>query len=313
MKKIPSWHFPMLNDQTRNNAFKNAIVNTVGPGDTVLDIGTGTGFLSILCARQGADVVTFESNTHMFDIARDVIEQNGLSDRISMFNCRSDLSSLPETKRANILVTEIFDCAIIGEAIRPALEHAQRHLLTPDYVSIPQSLTLFGALLESTDVHQLNHVDTAAGIDVSRMNRLRTQGHFPLRLQTYSHRILSNEVGLYHLDLTEPHTNTPESHVAHFTAKSDGVVAGVCVWFEAILHRNLDALSTQPEVNRTHWMQGFIPFDVPVELTIGQTLDATLDIGSTEIRVSEISLGRISTTIDQPFVQELHYAMGTTL
>ena len=44
---VPRWHFPMLNDVTRNASYARAITNVVAriPDCTVLDIGSGTGLL----------------------------------------------------------------------------------------------------------------------------------------------------------------------------------------------------------------------------------------------------------------------------
>lgn len=44
---IARWHFNMINDGRRNTAFKNAIEKAIitGYGQTVLDIGTGSGLL----------------------------------------------------------------------------------------------------------------------------------------------------------------------------------------------------------------------------------------------------------------------------
>lgn len=43
---VERWHFRMLNDRVRNEAYRGAITAAVKAGyDTVLDIGTGTGLL----------------------------------------------------------------------------------------------------------------------------------------------------------------------------------------------------------------------------------------------------------------------------
>ena len=44
---VDRWHFLMLNDQTRNEAFKHAIHKAVASGycKSVLDIGSGTAIL----------------------------------------------------------------------------------------------------------------------------------------------------------------------------------------------------------------------------------------------------------------------------
>ena len=44
---IPRWHFHMLNDFVRNSSYSQAISTAIShiPDCTVLDIGSGTGFL----------------------------------------------------------------------------------------------------------------------------------------------------------------------------------------------------------------------------------------------------------------------------
>ncbi|CAA9993082.1 unnamed protein product, partial [Nesidiocoris tenuis] len=49
-------HRIMLTDKRRNEAYRRAIESNRDriEGKTVLDVGAGTGFLSILCAKAGA-------------------------------------------------------------------------------------------------------------------------------------------------------------------------------------------------------------------------------------------------------------------
>lgn len=75
---VDRWHFSMLNDQSRNQAFEQAIKKRILLGyDTVLDIGTGTGILSLYACDGGAKkVYACEYSPVMCDIAKKVFLAN---------------------------------------------------------------------------------------------------------------------------------------------------------------------------------------------------------------------------------------------
>src|SRR5687767_4208617 len=55
---VAPWHFRMLHDRVRNDAYARAIRSAIKPHHHVLEIGTGAGLLAMLCARAGARQVT---------------------------------------------------------------------------------------------------------------------------------------------------------------------------------------------------------------------------------------------------------------
>lgn len=72
----------MLNDRSRNYAFNQAITKRVLLGhDTVLDIGTGTGLLSLYARDAGAKKIhACEYSLVMCDIAKKVFHRNEAKD-----------------------------------------------------------------------------------------------------------------------------------------------------------------------------------------------------------------------------------------
>ena len=84
---IPSWHYDMLLDSQRNDAYERAIKNAIeskrafGEKDLLaLDVGAGSGLLSMLAARAGADkVVSVEMSQHMCDVGEECTVMNGFA------------------------------------------------------------------------------------------------------------------------------------------------------------------------------------------------------------------------------------------
>ncbi len=75
------WHFNMVNDEPRNAAFARAIAHMVKPGQRVLEIGTGSGLLAMLAARdeqgapRAAQVITCEANPLLSRLATQIIHE----------------------------------------------------------------------------------------------------------------------------------------------------------------------------------------------------------------------------------------------
>lgn len=100
----------------------------------VLDIGTGTGLLSMLAVRYGADsVVACEAFLPMANCAVEIISENGFSEKIKVIRSHSTSLKIGEKEvlkqKANILVSEVFDTELIGEGALGTFNHALQNLL----------------------------------------------------------------------------------------------------------------------------------------------------------------------------------------
>jgi 2-polyprenyl-3-methyl-5-hydroxy-6-metoxy-1,4-benzoquinol methylase len=76
-------HRGMLFDTDRVMAFEKAIKAMVRPGDRVIDVGAGSGILSLMAARAGAAHVDALEATPIVHDARAVAQANGLGDRVN--------------------------------------------------------------------------------------------------------------------------------------------------------------------------------------------------------------------------------------
>lgn len=149
----------MLHDNERNQLYEMALrlaidkMHSKGKKANVLDIGTGTGLLSMMAARHGADSVTAcEAFKPMSDCALKIIALNGFKDKIKVIPKRStDITVGLEgdlLERCNILVTEVFDTELIGEGALSTFKHAHKELLEKDCIVVPESATIFAQVVE---------------------------------------------------------------------------------------------------------------------------------------------------------------------
>lgn len=269
---VPRWHFKMMHDAERSQAYAQAIEQVVGPGQLVLDIGSGAGLLSMLAARAGADqVVACEAVGMVASGAREVVKANGYSDRITVVSSSSTGlrvgSELP--RKADVLVTEIFDCALLGEFALPALRHARQELLSPDALVLPRSGRLFAQLVESSELRSMNHIGEIEGFDFSPFTSLASLEYFSTNLGNYQHRVLTPPVELFRFDFAA-HIQ-PEQQVVEVVPQESGKVHAVVMWFELDLVPGI-TLSNNPETSGLHWKQAVQTFREPWECRSGEPL-----------------------------------------
>jgi protein arginine N-methyltransferase 7 len=163
----------MLHDHERNVQYEKAIIKTIQTLAKsmkkihVLDIGTGTGLLSMMAARaldgttNSLRITACEVFQPMAKIAKKCIEQNGLSDRIRVIDKRStelDLENDLQGDRINIIIAEVFDTELIGEGALRTFSEACKHLTidTNNLRIIPARATIYIQLVQSSELQNFH-------------------------------------------------------------------------------------------------------------------------------------------------------------
>ena len=243
------------------------------PGCTVLDIGTGSGLLSMLAARAGAGrVYTCEMIDSLAQTAREIIDDNGLADRIQVFNKRSTDLRIGEdiAEPVDVLVTETVGVGLLGERTLETISHARANLVRPNAKVIPRGATVHGMLVESEALVSMDRVDDICGFDLGRFNRFAASPQFwKAKLGDIAHRGLCQpfEVFSFCFDRDALPAKKRDLQVS---IDASGEAHALVFWFDLHLHPQV-TIATGPHDAATHWEQAVQLLAPSKHLTAGAT------------------------------------------
>lgn len=283
-KVIPRWHFEMLNDDERNSAFERALAKAVTNETIVLDIGSGSGLLAMMAARAGArQTISCEMITPIAELARETVVRNNYAERVTILDKKSTemLVGVDIQRKADLLVTETVDCGLLGEGVIPSIAHARANLLTEDAQIIPRSASVIAIVVESEGLQSLNRARTAAGFDVSPINRYSTAGYFPVRLGAFDYVALTDPFEVFNFDFTQG-LISPNTKRIDVPVKHGGSCHAIVFWFEMQLDEEI-SLSNRPG-SATHWEQALQTLEIVVRVQTGEVLPVVAEHDCTSLR-----------------------------
>ncbi len=264
------YHRRLLADEVRTNAFREAIAASVGPDDVVVDIGAGTGILSLFAARAGARKVYAVESTAVAHLARRIVADNGLDGTITVLHGDARTVTLPEP--ATVLVSECLGNFLMSDGMIGTLESCRR-LLAPGARIIPTAVDLLlapgsvgplmGQLSAWTDPLYGFRFDACTG---SAENDIY-QAHVPPAC------LATPGVRVARWELTHPLPGGPWA--AQWTLPEDKLIDGAVGWFVAHLAPD-HTLDTGPGVT-THWGQTLFPLP-QTQVDAGDRMRFELDV-----------------------------------
>lgn len=162
---IDRWHFRMLNDQKRNMAYAAALEKAFKRGHRcIIDIGSGSGIFSLVADKIGFDkIYSCEASEVMCDIQNKCFDANNSTEHVQVINEYSTNINIDDTK-PTLIVTEIFDCGLLGEGVLPVLIDAHERLVETKHVEIiPNSAVIYGVCIECNEIRKHSSHSTSNG------------------------------------------------------------------------------------------------------------------------------------------------------
>tara|TARA_B110000483_G_C18173440_1_gene534106 strand:- start:489 stop:2213 length:1725 start_codon:yes stop_codon:yes gene_type:complete len=277
---VPAWHLTMMNDEIRNNAYFEAIKLATKDNPLVLDIGTGSGLLSMMAVSNGAEkVITCETSKTIADVAKKIILKNGYEKNINVINKKStDLiigEDLPKT--ADLIISEVLSAGFVGEGARTTILDAKKRLLKKNGKMIPESGSIRISLLgNNSEVFESVAVENTHGFDLSEFKSI-SPNKFSLRLKEKP-IILSNPENAFDINFFDEKEITNEEKIIHLKVNKDGLCLGLIQWLKVRLYKEIE-YENIPGKNSSHWPTPVYTFDKPLKVKIGDILQIKAFLG----------------------------------
>lgn len=268
---IPSWHISMMNDGIRNKAFSDGIKLAISKDDLVLELGTGSGLLSMMAVSAGAkEVVTCEESEIIAKSAKEIIEKNGFSKKIKVINKNSKdlLIGSDISRKPDVIISEILSAEFVGEGVFSSIFDANNRLLKTNGKMLPESGDIMVALIgESDEVLREVFVDKIYGYDLSGFNSLVTK-KYSLHLNNPP-KLLSDAKAFFNFDLYIKKKNIANENVFNFKAKGNDKCIGIIQWMKVKIYKDIEYENKPGEIS-SHWPTPIYLFDKPINLKKGQ-------------------------------------------
>ena len=280
-----SMHRWMLRDTVRNESYRKALLHAVKPGDVVLDMGAGTGILSLFAAAAGARKVYAVERTPTANVARRIVATNGLADRIEVL--QSDLEDVVLTEKVDVLVSEWMGGFGVDENMLAPLVMARMRFLAEGGRIVPASVTavLAPAWVQRFDEDIAYWLTKPHGVDLSDLSVMRAQEILESHQDLTPADLLADAQPMWTHDAytctLEEADRAFESKLTFTTSKA-GKLSGLAAWFTADMGGG-EVLTNAVGAPDTHWGRTLFPLERTIEVVAGTKIEV-------ELRCEPISL-----------------------
>jgi SAM-dependent methyltransferase len=268
----------MLRDAIRNEAYRQALVQVVKPGHVVLDMGAGTGILSIFAAQAGARKVYAVERTDITAVAKRIVATNGLEDRIDVV--KADLEDVDLPEKVDVIISEWMGGLGVDENMLAPLVMARDRWLKPGGIIVPGRVTAMLAPAYVQDLEEgLDHWRSRPhGVDLSVIAGITANETFATQADLTADDLLARPQMMWTHDAYTCSLEEADRSFKtklNFEATRAGKLSGFVTWFTAEMADGI-TLTNAVDAPATHWGRLLFPLAETVEVPKGTEIQIEL-------------------------------------
>jgi protein arginine N-methyltransferase 1 len=267
--------FCLTETGSRLSQYARAIEASVGQGDIVLDLGTGSGLLALLACQAGAGRVYAVESSDAVRLGELIAARSPFASRIEFVQSVSSLLTLRES--VDVIVGDIHDTFGLQPGGITAVIDARSRFLRSGGTLIPRAIQLLAAPVEAA-LFYAREIDIWSqcvhGFDLSPIRPFAV-GH--VHAGRFNREdLLSDPVPVGAIDLQNT-TTLRVGGTAESTARRDGIMHGICGCFVTTLGDGIQMQNVPGDSGTTNFAQAFFPLDRPVATAAGDRIAFTID------------------------------------
>ncbi|XP_004243149.1 probable protein arginine N-methyltransferase 1 isoform X1 [Solanum lycopersicum] len=277
-------HEEMLKDVVRTKTYQNVIYKNsfLIKDKVVLDVGAGTGILSLFCAKVGAKHVYAIECSSMADMAQEIVKLNGFSDVITVIKGKVEEIDFP-VRKVDIIISEWMGYFLLYENMLDTVLYARDKWLVKDGLVLPDKASLYLTAIEDADYkdEKIEFWNSVYGFDMSCLQKQTIME--PLVDNVDQKQIVTNCQLLKTMDISKMASGDASFTVPFkLVAERDDYIHALVAYFDVSFTKchKLTGFSTGPRSRGTHWKQTVLYLEDVLTVCQGEAVVGSMTVAS---------------------------------
>ncbi|XP_011648340.1 protein arginine N-methyltransferase 3 isoform X3 [Pogonomyrmex barbatus] len=272
-------HHEMLSDKVRTESYRDALLTNSNKfhDSIMLDVGCGTGILSMFAAKSGCRKVISVDQSDVIYHAMDIVRENNLSDIITLKRGRLEDINIG-VEKVDAIISEWMGYFLLFEGMLDTVIYARDHYLTPGGVILPNRCTI--SIVGSGDTKRyIDLVDYWSNVYGFKMSCMKGEVLREPSIEICNvDDLITSSIEIQAFDLYKVTTDCINfSSPFTLNVKKTGSLTAIIGYFDIFFDlENPIHFSTGPYTTPTHWKQTVFSLSEPISITEGEVITGTL-------------------------------------
>uniref|UniRef100_A0A8C2G868 Protein arginine N-methyltransferase 3 n=1 Tax=Cyprinus carpio TaxID=7962 RepID=A0A8C2G868_CYPCA len=278
-----SIHEEMLKDKVRTESYRDFMYHNmdVFKDKVVLDVGCGTGILSMFAAKAGARKVIAVDQSEIIYQAMDIVRSNKLEETITLIKGRIEEIDLP-VEKVDIIISEWMGYFLLFESMLDSVLYARDRYLADDGLVYPDRCNISLAAVGDTQKHsdRIAFWDDVYGFKMRCMKKAVIPEAVVEVLKPET--VISEPAVIKTIDCGTVTVSELE-FTADFSLKITACTfcTAIVGYFDIFFDKscgNKVMFSTAPDCTKTHWKQTVFLLESPIPVKTGEELPGQITV-----------------------------------